>query len=153
MNAVNPLQLQFVWWQTRDQWTFPFLSLSLYYHFQMVFKNLISPLIHACRVGLLFCRRPPVEGHMMLLCFFVIFCIWLQGRGPNSKLNGVFVQHGSSPKRVSALTAASNEVVKMFEEAQRQHIPPGSSCLPGARRQIIYSRRRHESVWSGKHSM
>lgn len=41
---------------------------------------------------------PPVEDHMMFLCCFVMFCIWLRGAVPNSELNGVFVQRGSSPE-------------------------------------------------------
>lgn len=45
--------------------------------------------------------------------------------------------------------AASNKVVKMSAEAQRQHTPPGSCCLPGAHLQIIYCGRRCQSVLSG----
>lgn len=92
---------------------------------------------------------PPVEDHMMFLCCFVMFCIWLQGRSPNSELNGVFVQHGSSLKRESAHMAASNKAVKMSAAAQRQHTPPGSCCLPAAHLQIIYCGTRCQSVLSG----
>lgn len=45
--------------------------------------------------------------------------------------------------------AASNKVVKMSAEAQRQHAPPGSCCLPGTHLQIINCGRRCQSVLSG----
>lgn len=111
--------------------------------------RLDSTSVHAWRVGFIFCWHPPVENHMMLLCCFVMFYIWFQGEGPNSELNGVFVQHGSSPKRASMHTAASNKAVKMCGEAPRQHTPPGSCCLPGAHLQIIYCGRRCQSVLQG----
>lgn len=80
-------------------WSINFSSVSFlcHCHFWKLCDNLISPLIHASWVGFLFCWRPPVEDHMTLLCCFVMFCIWLQGKGPNSELNGVSVLHGSSP--------------------------------------------------------
>lgn len=115
----------------------------------MLCDNLISPLIFDCRVGFLFCLRPPVEDHMMILCCFVMFCIWLQGGSPNSELNGVFVQHGSSPKGARVHMAASNKALKMSAEAQRQQTPLGSCCLPGTHLQIIYCGRRCQSVLSG----
>lgn len=118
-------------------------------HFAKLRDNLISPLIRAWRVGFLFCWRTPVEDHMMLLCCFVMFCIWLRGEDPNPELNGVFVQHGSSQRRARVHTAASNKAVKMSAEAPRQHTPPGSCCLPGAHLQIIYCGRRCQSVLSG----
>lgn len=92
---------------------------------------------------------PPVEDHMMFLCCFLMFCIWLQGESPNSELNGVFVQHGSSPKRKGMHMAASNKTVKMSAQAPCQHTPQGSCCLPAAHLQIIYCGRRCQSALSG----
>lgn len=143
MNAVIAFQLHFSF--KKVSWYLSYVSVTL----QCYVTTYISPLIRACRVGFLFSRHPPVEDHMMLLCCFVMFCIWLPGEDPNSELNGVFVQHGSSQKRARVHTAPSNKPVKMSVEAQRQHTPPGSCCLPGAHLQIIYCGRRCQSVLSG----
>lgn len=35
--------------------------------------------------GALSLLTTPVEDHMMLLCCFVMFCIWLRGEGPSSE--------------------------------------------------------------------
>lgn len=92
----------------------------------------------------LFLLMPPVEDHMMLLHCCVMFHIWLQGKGPNSEQNGVFVQHGSSLKAASMHMAAPNKVVKMSPAAS----PPQQAAAACQTPSYKWSMREEMSVCS-----